>query len=96
MIKELLDIRESVLPYVSPITLVKKKTGDYRIYVDCRKLIAITMKDKYLLPLIDDQINKLGSHKYFTGLDLASGYYQVTVTQRLHYKDGVRNAKGAL
>lgn len=32
---------------------------------------AIAMKDRYSLPLIDDQIDKLGSHKYFTGLDLS-------------------------
>lgn len=45
--------------------------------VDYRKLNAVTVKDKYLLPLIKDQIDKLGGNRYFTGLDLASGYYQV-------------------
>lgn len=74
-------IRESDSPYASPVTLVKKKTGDYRMCIDYRKLNAITVKDKYPLPLIDDQIDRLGGNKYFTGLDLASGYYQVPVAE---------------
>lgn len=81
--QELLDngiIRESDSPYASPILLVKKKTGDYRMCVDFRKLNAITVKDKYPLPLIDDQIDKLKGQRYFTTLDLASGYYQVPLT----------------
>lgn len=80
MILELLEnkiIRESSSPYASPVILVKKKTGDYRMCVDYRKLNAITVKDKYPLPLIKEQIDKLGGYRYFTGLDLASGYYQV-------------------
>lgn len=74
-------IREYNAPYASPITLVKKKTGDYRMCVDYRKLNAITVKDKYPLPLIDDQIDRFGGHRYYTGLDLASGYYQVPVAE---------------
>lgn len=82
MVQELLDngiIRESNSPYASPVLLVKKKNGEYRMCVDFRRLNAITIKDKYPMPLIKEQIDKLGGNKYFTGLDLASGYYQVTV-----------------
>lgn len=82
MIREMLDngiIRESDSPYASPILLVKKKNGKNRMCVDFRKLNAITIKDKYPMPLIEEQIDKLGGYKYFTGLDLASGYYQVPV-----------------
>lgn len=70
-------IQESVSPYASPVLLIKKKTGDYRMCIDFRRLNAITVKDKYPLPLVEDQIDRLGDHKYFIGLDLASGYYQV-------------------
>lgn len=80
LINELLEnkiIRESRSPYASPILLVKKKTGDYRMCVDYRKLNAVTVKDKYPLPLIEDQLDKLGGNKYFISLDLASGFYQV-------------------
>lgn len=45
--------------------------------VDFPKLNIITVKDKYPLPLINDQIDRLGSSVYFTGLDLALRYYQV-------------------
>lgn len=72
-------IRESTLPYASPIILVKKKNGEHRICVDFRKLNAVTIKDKYPMTLIDEQIDKLGGNRYFTGLDLASSYYQVPV-----------------
>lgn len=80
-------IRESTSSYASPILLVKKKTGDYRMCVDYRRLNAITVKDKYPLPLIDDQLDRLGGnedgrrYKYFTVLDLFSGFYQVPVDQ---------------
>jgi len=47
------------------------------MYIDYRKLNAVTIKDKYPMSLIEDQIDKLGGNRYFTGLDLASGYYQV-------------------
>lgn len=71
-------IRESTSPYASPVLLVKKKTGDYRMCVDYRRLNAVTVKDKYPLPLIDEQIDKLGGDNlFYITLDLASGFYQV-------------------
>lgn len=82
IVRELLDnsiIHESNSPYASPILLVRKKNGEYRMCIDYRKLNAITVKDKYPMPLIEDQIDKLGGNRYFTGLDLASGYYQVPI-----------------
>lgn len=80
IVKDLLAtgiIQESCSPYASPVILIKKGNGDYRMCVDFRKLNAITVKDKYPMPRIEDQIDKLGDNRYFTGLDLASGYYQV-------------------
>jgi hypothetical protein len=84
IIDELLNneiIRESNSPYASPILLVKKKTGDYRMCIDYRRLNAVTIKDKYPLPLIDEQLDRLGGNHYFTTLDLASGFYQVPVEE---------------
>ena len=84
IIGELLDnniIRESTSPYASPITLVKKKNGDFRLCIDYRRLNAVTIRDRYPRPRIDEQIDKLGGYAYFIGLDLASGYYQVPVSE---------------
>lgn len=78
--KDLLDkgiIRESQSEYASPIILVKKKDGSDRMCVDYRALNSLTVKDRFPLPLIDDHIDKLGHAKYFTSLDMATGFHQV-------------------
>lgn len=74
-------IRDSNSPFASPILLVKKKTGEQRLCIDYRALNAITVKNKYPLPLIDDQIDQLSGNNLFTSLDMASGYYQVPMSE---------------
>lgn len=68
--------------YASPIVLVKKKTGDYRMCVDYRALNKKTIPDKYPLPRIDDQLDRLYGNKYFCTLDLLSGYFQCPVNDK--------------
>lgn len=80
IINDLMDkgiIRESQSEYASPIILVKKKDGSDRMCVDYRALNAVTVKDRFPLPLIDDHIDKLGSSRFFTSLDMATGFHQV-------------------
>ena len=67
-------IRPSSSPWASPIVLVKKKNGKMRFCVDYRKLNKITKRDAYPLPRIDEILDSLGKAKWFTSLDLASGY----------------------
>jgi len=74
-------IRESNSPYSSAIVLVKKKSGEKRMCVDYRQLNKITIRDGYPLPLIDDCLERLEGNKYFTLLDLKSGYHQVKVAE---------------
>lgn len=84
MIKDLTDsgiIKQSSSNYASPIVLVRKKTGDYRLCIDFRALNKKTVKEHYPLPRIDDQLDNLSGHKYFTSLDLASGYYQIPMAE---------------
>lgn len=83
MVQELGDsgiIRPSTSNYASPILLVKKKTGDYRLCIDFRALNKKTIKEHYPLPRIDDQLDNLSGYKYYTALDLASGYYQIPMS----------------
>ena len=59
------------------MVLVKKKNGKLRFCVDYRHLNAVTKKDAYPLPRIDDIFDSLTDAKWFLSLDLASGYWQV-------------------
>ncbi|CAH2094977.1 unnamed protein product [Euphydryas editha] len=84
IIKELLDkgiIEESESEYASPILLVKKKDGTDRMCVDFRKLNDITVKDRFPLPRIDDHIDRLGHNRYFSSLDMATGFHQIPLDQ---------------
>ena len=74
-------IEESDSPWAAPIVLVKKKDGTVRFCVDYRKLNSITRKDSYPLPNIDDTLASLAGAKYFCALDLASGYWQVPLSE---------------
>lgn len=70
-------IKKSQSPWTSPVVLVKKKDDKWRFCIDYRKLNNVTKKDAHPLPQIDDMLGTLGGAKWFTTLDLASGYWQV-------------------
>ena len=70
-------IAPSCSPWASPIVLMAKKDGSNRFCVDYRKLNTITKLDVFPLPRIDDSLDLLSGTKYFSSLDLASGYWQV-------------------
>ena len=74
-------ITPSVSPWSSAIVLVRKKKGDLRFCVDYRKLNQITVNDSHPLPLISDLLDSVKDAKYFSLLDLRSGYWQIPVAQ---------------
>lgn len=84
MVGEMLDagiVRESISEYASPIILVRKKDGKQRLCIDYRLLNSITVKERYPMPIIEDEIARLSGQAYFITLDLASGYYQVPISE---------------
>ena len=79
-INEMLDkgvIQPSQSPWASPVVLVGKKDGSIRFCVDYGKVNAITKRDVYPLPRIDDSLNSLGKSKFFSTLYSTSGYWQI-------------------
>ena len=75
-------IRPSHSPWASNVVLVRKKDGAIRMCVDYRELNNRTIRDSYALPRIEEILDTLSGSKYFTVLDMKSGYHQVEVLEQ--------------
>ena len=80
------EIRPSVSPYGSPVLFVKKPDGSLRMCIDYRALNKKTVQNRYPLPRIEEMLDRLGKAKYFTKLDLTSGFNQIRVAEEDIYK----------
>jgi hypothetical protein len=74
-------IRPSSSPWGAPVLFVEKKDKSLRMCVDYRSLNEVTMKNKYPLPIIDDLLDQLKGAKYFSKVDLRSGYHQLKIRE---------------
>lgn len=81
-------------PFASPIVIVRKKDGKIRLCVDYRKLNTRTIRDAFPLPRIDESLDALRKAKYFTSLDLMSGYLQVQVAKEDQMKTAFTTPMG--
>jgi hypothetical protein len=74
-------IKRSISEAGTPILFVLKKDGSLRLCVDYRGLNAITKKNRYLLPLISETLDRLGRATVFSALDLKDTYYRIPIKQ---------------
>ena len=83
-IQEILDvgaIKPSNSPWASAVVLAWKKDGKLQFCIDLQKLNARMIKDAYRLPQIDETLDCLNGYKWFSSLDLKSGYWQVEMEE---------------
>jgi hypothetical protein len=95
--QELFDkgiIMTSTSSHGSPIVLVPKKDGTWHMCVDFKALNNITIKNHYPLPRIDDLLDELKDAKYFTNLDLRSGYHHIMIVERDTWKTYFKTKQG--
>ena len=77
-LQELLE-KGFILPWGAPVLFVKKKDGTLRLFIDYRQLNKLTIKNKYLLPRIDDLFDQLKGASIFSKIDLRSRYHQLRI-----------------
>jgi hypothetical protein len=87
-------IRQSKLPLGAPVLFIKKKDGKLRFVQDYRALNAITRKNRYPLPLINDLIHQLKGARYFTKLDIRWGYNNVRICEGDEWKAAFHTNRG--
>jgi hypothetical protein len=87
-------IKPSTLPYAALVLFTLKKEGALRMCVDYRALNDITIKNRYPLPRVDEIFDQLNRVRYFSKIDLRSGYWQIKVKDEDTHKTAFRTRYG--
>ena len=87
-------IRLSTSPWGAPVLFVKKHDETLRLCMDYRRLNRVTVKNKYPLPRIDDLLDQLRGSKYYTKIDLRTGYHQLQIREEDIPKTAFRTRHG--
>jgi len=87
-------IEPSNSSWASPVCLVKKKDGTFRFCIDYRRVNAVSKKDAYPIPDIQDALDNLRGSRYFATIDLLSGYWQLGMTDRAKERSAFCTRRG--
>ncbi|RWR99202.1 uncharacterized protein B4U79_01628, partial [Dinothrombium tinctorium] len=97
LVTDLLDagiIERGSSAFNSPLVVIRKKDGTHRVCVDYRRLNAVTKRETFPMPFLEELLEGTASWSIFAILDLASGYYQVMVDEKSRDKTAFSTTSG--